>query len=119
MRVKSRKGKQRSIFSQIFPLDLRSLAALRIGLAGFILYDLIHRSLDLTAHYTDYGIAPRDFVLDHLWDPHAFSLYMATGTAWGVAVLFLLHGLAAVGLLLGYRTRLMTFIVWLLTASLQ
>jgi hypothetical protein len=85
----------------------------------FVIYDLLHRSLDLTAHYTDDGIAPRDFVLQHLWDPHAFSLHMITGTFFGIALLFLIHGVAAVGLLLGFRTRLMTFVVWLLLSSLH
>jgi hypothetical protein len=44
---------------------------------------------------------------------------MMTGTAVGIAFLFLIHAVAATGLLIGYRTRLMTFIVWLFTSSLH
>src|SRR5688572_2782764 len=117
--MKRQRSGRPSLFARMFGLDVRSLVAFRIGLALFILYDLISRSLDLTAHYTDVGTVPRSFLLQNFWGPAYFSLHMWTGTALGIALIFLIHGLAAVGLLLGYRTRLMTFIVWLLLASLH
>jgi len=104
---------------RVFALDLRSLAAFRIALALFVLYDLVNRSLDLTAHYTDDGVIPRATLLANLWNPHVLSVHMFTGTALGVALLFFLHGLAAFGLLVGYRTRLMTFVTWFLLCSLH
>lgn len=117
--MKSHRPNRSFLLSKVFGLDLRSLAALRIGLALFILYDLFSRSFDLTAHYTDAGTIPRSFLIQNFWGPAYFSVHMATGTAFGIAVIFLVHGIAAAGLLLGYRTRLMTFIVWLLLTSLQ
>ena len=54
-----------AIGEQLFGLDLRSLALFRIGLALLIIIDLIKRSKDLTAHYTDFGILPRAALLEH------------------------------------------------------
>jgi hypothetical protein len=39
--------------------DIRSLALFRIGLAIATIGDLVERSLDLRAHYSDEGIFPR------------------------------------------------------------
>jgi predicted DCC family thiol-disulfide oxidoreductase YuxK len=116
-----------SILQKVFGLDLRSLAAYRIGISLFILYDLISRSRDLTAHYTDIGTMPRAFASAYFssnplygsWNPAVFSVHMLTGSAFGTACIFFIHAVAAVGLLLGFRTRLMTFIVWFLLASLH
>ena len=113
--------------TNIFGLDLRSLALFRICVAAFVLFDLISRSLDLTAHYTDSGAMPRIWALQYFaksplyrsWNPAYLSIHFATGTAVGTAAIFLIHAMAAVGLLLGYRTRLMTFLVWYFVASLD
>jgi predicted DCC family thiol-disulfide oxidoreductase YuxK len=118
---------QLSILQKIFGLDLRSLAAYRIGISLFILYDLLSRSRALTAHYTDFGVMPRAFASAYFssnplytsWNPAAFSVHMLTGSVFGTACIFFIHAIAAVGLLLGFRTRLMTFIVWFLLASLH
>jgi hypothetical protein len=108
-----------SILPEIFGLDLRSLAAFRLGMALFVLFDLYSRSWDLTAHYTDVGVMPRSFVTQYYWNPAFFSVHLVTGTATGIAILFAIQAIAAVGLLVGYRTRLMTFVVWFLVTSLQ
>src|SRR5262245_42923548 len=42
----------------IFGLDVRSLALLRIGLALMLLWDVYIRYQDLHAHYTDEGVLP-------------------------------------------------------------
>src|SRR5262245_56404876 len=117
--TKTRTINRPDLLSAIFGLDLRSLAAFRIGVALFILWDLISRSFDLTAHYTDTGILPRLWANQYFaggslyrsLNPAALSPHMLTGSALGIALLFLIHGVAALGLLLGYRTRLMTFSV--------
>lgn len=50
---------EKTKLTEIFGADLRSLAALRIGVALLILYDLSQRSRDLVAHYIDFGQIPR------------------------------------------------------------
>jgi len=65
---------------EIFAIDLRTLALLRIGIAVIVLADLVLRAHDLRAHYTDFGVFPRAELAAYL-SPGAFSLHMLNGTA--------------------------------------
>ncbi len=103
----------------IFGADLRSLAAFRIVLALLVLVDLANRAGDLHAHYTDEGVLPRTVVIERLLSPWSFSLNLINGQLFFQAMLFVAAAVAALGLLLGYRTRLMTFVVWILMLSIQ
>jgi hypothetical protein len=103
----------------IFGADLRSLATFRIVLALLVLYDLAIRATDLTAHYSDSGVMPRADLVQELMSPWAYSLSLANGGTWFQGLLFGVAALAALGLLLGYRTRFMTFVVWALLLSIQ
>lgn len=106
---------------EVFTADLRSLAALRIALAVVVLMDLAWRAADLTAHYTDAGVLPRADLLGNrsLLSHWTFSLNLISGGAFFQQILFALAALAAIGLLVGYATRLMTLLVWLLVVSIQ
>ena len=104
---------------EIFGADLRSLATFRIVLALLVLSDLTNRATDLPAHYTDAGIMPRTVLVERVLSPWAFSLDLMNGGALFQALLFAVAALAAFGMLVGYRTRLMTFIVWVLLLSIQ
>jgi hypothetical protein len=105
---------------ELFGADLRSLAALRIVLAALVLGDIASRTPDLYAHYTDEGILPRTALLDEgVIRPWQFSLNLVNGEAFFQALVFTATVLAALGLLLGYRTRLMTVIVWGFLISIQ
>jgi predicted DCC family thiol-disulfide oxidoreductase YuxK len=102
----------------IFGIDLRTLALFRVALAAMVIADLVSRARDLTAHYTDAGILPRAALLGPLgqWQP---SLHLMSGSATFQGVLFLIAGIAALALLVGYRTRAATILSWLLLISLQ
>src|SRR5215218_4228909 len=106
---------------EIFGADLRSLAAFRMVLAGLVLLDLAGRAPDLYAHYTDRGVLPRDIILlqEALLNRWQFSLNLMSGELLVQALLFGVAALAALALLVGYRTRLMTMIVWVLVISIQ
>jgi hypothetical protein len=104
---------------EIFGADLRSLATFRIVLALLVISDLANRATDLSAHYTDAGIMPRTVLMEQVLSPWAFSLELMNGGAPFQALLFAVATLAASGMLVGYRTRLMTFIVWVLLLSIQ
>ena len=104
---------------EIFGADLRSLATFRIVLALLALSDLIIRATDLTAHYTDAGVMSRVDLLQQVLSPFAFSLDLLNGGYTFQALLFGVAMLAALGMLVGYRTRLMTFVVWVVLLSLQ
>jgi len=104
---------------ELFGADLRSLAAFRIVLALLVLADLASRATDLTAHYTDRGILPRTALTQEVLSRWSFSLNLMNGETFFQALLFGITALAALALLVGYRTRLMTAIVWVALLSIQ
>jgi hypothetical protein len=105
----------RGKLAELFGLDLRSLAVFRIGLGLLLLADLVGRAADLDAHYTDEGVLPRSAITA----PRYVSLHMLGGSADFQGALFLLAGLFALALLLGWRTRLATAGSWFLLMSLH
>jgi hypothetical protein len=98
-------------------IDLRALAALRIGVGLVILVDLLGRARHLTAFYTDAGVLPTKALFNDYSD--VYSLHTLSGDAWFQALLFVIAGVAAVALVVGYRTRYATAISWLLLLSLR
>src|SRR3990167_3086911 len=95
-------------FTQLFSLDLRALAALRVGLAFLILTDLLNRVRYLTAHYTDQGVFPGAATDQFYQNPFFFSFHSLNGSWEFQAFLFLLAGVFACMLLVGFHTRLAT-----------
>ena len=115
-------GAQRSWHTRVVDVlgaDLRSLALFRIVLAALVLADLTNRATDLTAHYTDGGVLPRTVLLEKVLSPWSFSLNLMNGAPFFQALLFCLAAVAALCLLVGYRTRLATVVVWVLMFSIQ
>lgn len=102
----------------VFGADLRALAALRIVLALVVLIDVAGRAGNLSAHYTDGGVLSRRLLLEDL-NPWRWSVMLANGTAVFGAIVFLVTAAAAVAMMVGYRTRLATVIVWVLVVSIQ
>ena len=60
---------------------MRSLALLRVGLALLVIIDLVQRSFDLKAHYTDLGILPRWALTHGLGNVWSVSLHNLSGTS--------------------------------------
>ena len=108
----------KSYLTDVFGADHRSLAALRIGCALLIILDLLQRSTDLVAHYTDFGVAPRTLVMANSSSRWYLSLHYMSGVWELQALLFAVAALAAAALLVGYRTRLASILSWALFISL-
>ncbi|MEP1207848.1 MAG: HTTM domain-containing protein [Rhizobiaceae bacterium] len=102
----------------VFGADLRTLALFRVLLGFYLLLNVLLRARDLTAHYTDFGIMPRDVQIGLLAEG-SWSLHLFNGSFTAQFILFVLAALAAMGLMLGWRTRLMTLISWALLLSVQ
>lgn len=100
-----------------FEIDLRALAAFRIAIGTLLIVDLLMRSRDLVAFYTDSGVLPREALVSDYSDP--VSLHALSGEAWVVALLFLVAGAFALAMIVGYRTRIATIVSWLLLLSLH
>ena len=104
----------------LLSIDARSLSFLRIGLATLVLWDLILHAQYLRAHLTDFGVLPiwsTPWLINY--QPGHWSLHLASGSWQWQAILFALEGVAAIALLVGYRTRWATVITWAVLASLQ
>lgn len=104
---------------RFFALDLRSLAAFRIGLGTLILIDLFQRYADLTAFYTDKGVLPRSLLTlgqpgNWQWSIHAWS-----GTAEFQMALFAVAAIAGFCLMIGCFTTLASVVSWLLLISIH
>lgn len=102
----------------VFGADLRSLAVFRIAMALVVLWDAINRVPNLRIHYTDAGIMPRSLLVDEFvrW---RWSVNLVNDT-WTFQMLCLLvTAVAAICLALGYRTRVMAVIVWVMITSIQ
>lgn len=112
-------GSSGSVWRQLVGIDVRSLAALRIGLAAVLIYDLLARLRDLEAFYSDTGVLPRVGLLGWKEDAFNFSIHFMSGIWWVQGLLFLVTLVAAVALLVGRHTRVATFLCWLMVASLH
>lgn len=90
----------------LLSIDARSLSFLRIGLATLVLWDLILHAQYFRAHFTDFGVLPTwstPWLINY--QPGHWSLHLASGSwQWQLALL-MLQGVAALALLVGYRTR--------------
>ena len=103
----------------VFSVDLRALALMRIGIALIIIADLSIRLLDLSIHYTDQGILPLSALMSYRWSTYYFSVFTFSGSKSFVLFLFCLNYIWAIMLLLGYRTRLANFLCWIFLLSLH
>ncbi len=106
--------------SQIFGIDLRTLALFRIALALVLLFDLFMRALDVSAFYTDAGVLPRSAQIEiYSGLPSLISLHLMSGTLGAQLGLFAVSFAAALSLLVGYRTTTATFVSWVLLVSIH
>ena len=92
---------------------------LAAGLGLLLIGDLIVRAASLRAHYTDWGLLPRD-ALTQFFPPEAsFSLHLLSGSAGAQAVLFIIAGVFAAMMVVGCHTRLATIASWVMALSLD
>ena len=107
-------------FTDYMSLDLRSLALFRMALGLIIMVDVVRQWGDIGAFYTDAGVLPRATTVQilvyyrWLWSVHGLH-----GSLLFQQTLFCGEFIAALGLLLGCRTRVMTFLCWILVTSHQ
>ena len=104
--------------AEVFSVDLRTLALFRVALALTLLVDLCWRLTDVRAFYTDFGIMPRDWLLQGLGD-WRFTPHLLFGDLYFTVALFLIEMLALLAMALGWRSRLAVLVVAVLHASLQ
>lgn len=89
-------------------IDRRTLAAFRIALGVVVLANLLTRARFLEAFYTDRGVLPRATLIATQSEPKA--IFAVLPDPWGPILLFPVAGLAALALVVGYRTRAATVV---------
>ena len=105
------------LLSELFGIDLRTLALFRAALGAVLLFYCFNRLPDLSAFFTDWGVLPRSYLVQFEgWS--RLSLYLINGEAWFAATLLALTALCALALLVGYRTRAATVALFVLFGSL-
>lgn len=92
---------------------------MRIGVAAVIMLDLLIRSTDLEAFYSDTGVVPLEMLFHYGWNEYFISVHTMSGLWQVQLVLFLFAFFCALMLLIGYRTQLFTFLSWFLLLSLH
>jgi hypothetical protein len=102
----------------LFSLDLRSLAILRMGLAMLLIADILFRSGDFSIMYAPTGFAPIELVKSQqqFWQ---WSLHFLSPSAGYQAALFFAAALFALALFAGWHTRIATIASWVLLTSLH
>lgn len=106
--------------AHVFSLDLRSIAVTRMALGVLVIVDLVSRARYLSDHYGDRGVLPSSLI-DTFWaGDWAWSLHvLGGGPLWLLVGLFVVHGIAAAALTVGFRTRVASVVTWILTTSLH
>ena len=99
-------------------IDTRTLAVFRVFVGLLILADLVLRSRNFSFYYTDDGVVPRSLAMA-LGPDNAFSFFHLTTDPTLIALLFVLHGLIAIQLILGYKTRVAILFSFLFVVSLD
>lgn len=100
-------------------IDPRSLGLFRIGLALLLLGDLLRRVPNLATWYSNAGLLPNH---NQLWRPaseYVFSLFFLASSEGEAAFGFVLCGLAYLGLLVGWRTKLFQILSLVAVVSLH
>lgn len=103
----------------MFGLDYRSLALFRFSLGLMIAVDLIERMGHINAHYTDRGIIRRTLVLDDEVDSGlGIMIHALNGSYLFQLCLFIFHIIIALLFSIGYYTKIMSFLNWIMYVSL-
>lgn len=110
----------RNVTAGTLRLDVRSLAVFRMLIACLLLADQWLAATNLRAFYLDTGVLPRQAMLEHTHHTNLYwSLYLAFDSPLLVGGLLAIAAMAAIALLLGYRTTLATVLCWIMLVSLH
>ncbi len=102
-----------------FRLDYRSLALLRILLGLVLIYDLFTYIHIAEFYLSDQGFVSRIDFLKEQANPWNWSVLYTSGTPFFVYLFLLWHFISLCCFILGYKTKLHTFFIWVQIVSLH
>ena len=111
-------GRLRQAVADRVRIDTRTLAVFRILAGLLIVADLLLRSRNFSFYYTNDGAVPQSLA-QAMSSEGAISIYHYTTDPTVIAGLFVLQGLIALQLIVGYKTRIATILSFLLVVSLD
>ena len=114
--IESRLRNPTHIGREAIGIDTRALAAFRVLMGLLIVGDVISRSRNFSFYYTDDGVLSASLT-QRLTSDGAFSVFYYTSDPIVMAGIFVVTALVGVVLALGYQTRVMTLIAFLLVIS--
>ncbi len=105
----------------VLSTDFRSLAVFRMGIGCLVMIDALLRLRDLTFHYSDLGVISIAVARASLEQrvPGAWSLAFLHGSPWWCGILLGILALSGIGLAIGWRSKWLTLICWLLIVSIH
>ncbi len=103
---------------EIFGADLRLLALFRIGLAILLLMELIALAPDVPTFFSDEGLFPGKLAVQYM-NKWYTCIHLINGRVETQYLFFAILFTLTLFLMLGYRTRLTTFLVWILFMSMN
>ena len=105
---------------QLFSVDVRSLALMRVCMAALLIADVCLRVVDLDAFYTDESFFFNELTFNaKITMPKYICLHRANSSAVFQLMMFATQFIAACAMLVGYRTQLATIISCVLLISLH
>jgi hypothetical protein len=111
-------GRVRTHLRNRFGIDTRTLAVFRVFVGLLIIADLLLRARSFSRFYTDSGVTPRWLAMA-MSHENAFSFYHLSTDPAVIGALFVVQGLIALQLILGYKTRIATVLSFLFVISLD
>jgi hypothetical protein len=106
------------LWAQYFEIDRRLLAAFRIAFGLVLLVDLLRRFPYVTVFYTNEGVLPNHYAIYAPMADPLFSVFFACSSKGQVLAAFTMTAVVFVGLIVGYRTKLMQVLSLVLYSSL-
>lgn len=111
-------GRLGAYIRRVSALDVRSLGIMRIAVALTVIVDLCTRGVHLTEHYSDDGVLPREVARATDWMADVSLLAISGSPIWAAIIFAVGLALAAL-VLVGWRARWTTPLLWLVVLSIQ
>ncbi len=108
---------QTAWWQRAFAVELRSLAAFRVGLGLVVATDALLRTRDLGPMFSVAGMLPPDVIRDFYADPCAWSLGLMVDADWWAATVLAIEAAAGLLLAAGCLTRWSTVAAWVAVVS--
>ncbi len=107
-----------NLLKKVFSIDTRALIVFRVSLGVLIIWDLLLKLPSFPAFFSDQGFLPRTLLLGQP-EGGRISLNFASGDLAFQYFLMLIAFVFAVMLIVGYKTKLSTIVLWVLLISFQ